>query len=149
VAALCGIRPRVNYEGQAAIELEAACDPYERGSYPVALVTSEDLLVIDPREALRALTHDLAAGADAGSVASRFHRAMAETTVSACAALASAVGTELVVLAGGVFQNRRLLEAVAAGLKRTGVRVLLPDRLPIGDGGISYGQTAVAARATA
>ena len=50
------------------------------------------------------------------------------------------------MLSGGVFQNRRLLEAVAAGLTAAGLRVLTPERLPAGDGGISYGQAAVAAR---
>ena len=49
-------------------------------------------------------------------------------------------GEEVVVLSGGVFQNRRLLEAVAAGLDAPGLGVLVPERLPPGDGGISYGQ---------
>jgi hydrogenase maturation protein HypF len=48
------------------------------------------------------------------------------------------------VLSGGVFQNRRLLEATAAALERRGVRVLVPERLPANDGGIAYGQLAVA-----
>jgi hydrogenase maturation protein HypF len=67
-------------------------------------------------------------------------------TVDACSALADVNGTELVVLGGGVFLNRRLLESVWAGLDAHGLRVLTPERLPIGDGGISYGQVAVAAR---
>ena len=45
-----------------------------------------------------------------------------------------------------MFQNRRLLESVSSGLDERGLRVLMPERLPIGDGGISYGQAAVAAR---
>ena len=49
------------------------------------------------------------------------------------------------VLSGGVFQNRLLLETVVAGLDRAGLRVLIPERLPPNDGGISYGQAAVAA----
>ena len=58
-------------------------------------------------------------------MASRFHSAIAKATVSACDSLARAADTELVALAGGVFQNRRLLEAVASGLGRTGLRVLV------------------------
>jgi hydrogenase maturation protein HypF len=57
--------------------------------------------------------------------------------------------TDLVVLSGGVFLNRRLLEAVAGGVAAAGLRVLTPSRLPAGDGGISYGQAAIAARLTA
>ena len=53
----------------------------------------------------------------------------------------------LVVLSGGVFQNRRLLSGTAARLERAGLRVLIPERLPPNDGGISYGQAAVAAAA--
>jgi hydrogenase maturation protein HypF len=61
-------------------------------------------------------------------------------------AVASKRQTDLVVLAGGVFQNKRLAEAASAGLARVGLRVLIPERLPAGDGGIAYGQAAVAAR---
>ena len=64
----------------------------------------------------------------------------------ACAQAASAEATDRVVLSGGVFQNRRLLEAVAGGLHAAGLHVLIPQRLPINDAGISYGQAAVAAR---
>ena len=56
------------------------------------------------------------------------------------------MGTDVVVLSGGVFQNRRLLEAVAQGLGEAGLRGLHPQRLPVNDGGIAFGQAAVAAR---
>jgi hydrogenase maturation protein HypF len=146
VAALCGLRARVNYEGQAAIELEAACDPAERGAYPISLHGDGELIVIDPRETVRAVVADVHAGLSTGTVASRFHAALAHATVGACARAASSQGTDLIVLSGGVFANRRLLEAVLAGLTAAGLRVLTPERLPAGDGGISYGQAAVAAR---
>jgi hydrogenase maturation protein HypF len=145
-AALCGIRAEVNYEGQAAIELEAACDPGERGSYELSVSEVEGRIVIDPLEALRALVADVERGTSVGVVASRFHAGIAAATVVACAVAAAAAGTETVVLSGGVFQNRRLLEATAAGLHDAGLRVLVPQLLPPGDGGISYGQTAIAAR---
>ena len=60
VAALCGIRAAVNYEGQAAIELEAACDPDERAAYPLPLSAGAGPLMLDPRPALRALVEELA-----------------------------------------------------------------------------------------
>ena len=71
---------------------------------------------------------------------------VARGTVQACQQLASGAGTDLVVLSGGVFQNRRLLETAAAGLDAAGLRVLTPERLPGNDGGIAYGQAAIAAR---
>jgi len=146
VSALCGLRTVVNYEGQAAIELEAACDPHERGRYPIGLDSVDGVLVIDPRELIREACADVAAGVGAGVVASRFHATIAAVTVDSCSALAEATGTDTVVLSGGVFLNRRLLESACAGLDARGLRALTPERLPIGDGGVSYGQAAVAAR---
>jgi hydrogenase maturation protein HypF len=81
-----------------------------------------------------------------GVIASRFHAGIAAATVTACAIAAASADTETVVLSGGVFQNRRLLEATTAGLHAIGLRVLAPERLPPGDGGLSFGQAAVAAR---
>jgi hydrogenase maturation protein HypF len=145
VAALTGVRAEVNYEGQAAIELEAACDPSERGSYPIALTDGPERLVIDPRLTICAIAADVEAGESTGAIARRFHRSVADVTVRACTSLAAAHGTEVVVLSGGVFHNRLLVESVSEGLAAAGLRVLVPERLPAGDGGISYGQAAVAA----
>jgi hydrogenase maturation protein HypF len=143
VAALCGVRSHVNYEGQAAIELEGCCDPSARGRYPIAV----DRGVIDPRETIAAIIADARSGAAAGVIASRFHATLAHATVEACVGAAAAQGTDVVVLSGGVFANRRLLDVTEAGLGAAGLRVLTPERLPAGDGGISYGQAAVAAAA--
>ncbi|MBV8991381.1 MAG: carbamoyltransferase HypF [Solirubrobacterales bacterium] len=145
VGALCGVRAEINYEGQAAIELEALCDPSEQGRYPIELTVADGLLEIDPRALIGAIAADLAAGADTRRVASRFHASIADVTAAACGRLAGELRAETVVLSGGVFANRRLLEATADGLARAGLRVLAPERLPAGDGGISYGQAAVAA----
>jgi hydrogenase maturation protein HypF len=141
VAALCGLRGEVNYEGQAAAELEAAARLDERGSYPLP----PDGERLDARETIRFLVADLEAGADAGQVSARFHNALAAATATACARLAEERGLDKVVLSGGVFQNRLLLERTGAALDAAGLRVLLPRRLPPNDGGIAYGQAAVAA----
>jgi hydrogenase maturation protein HypF len=143
VSALAGIRAEVNYEGQAAIELEAACDSSERGSYPITLGGAP--LVIDPRETIRAVAAEVHAGEGPGVIARRFHRTIARATVEACTRLAGTYGTEVVVLSGGVFQSRLLVESVWRGLGDAGLRVLVPERVPVNDGGISYGQAAIAA----
>jgi hydrogenase maturation protein HypF len=145
VAALCGVRPVVTYEGQAAIELEGLCDPAEREGYPLPAIEGGERVTLDARETIRSVCADLEAGAPGPVVAARFHAGVAAGTATACAGLAEARGGLPVVLSGGVFQNRRLLEATAAALADRGVRVLVPERLPPNDGGVACGQAAVAA----
>jgi len=144
IAALCGVRSTINYEGQAAIELEALADRSERRDYPLAIT---DDLILDARPTIRAVVADLASGVPVATVSTRAHNALAHATAAACAAVAERSHTEVVVLSGGVFQNRLLLEACADDLTARGLRVLHPERLPCNDGGISYGQAAVAAAA--
>jgi hydrogenase maturation protein HypF len=144
VAALCGLRATVTYEGQAAAELEAACDPNERGAYPLPVAPG---FVLDARATIRAVARDAAAGVATGVIAARFHRALADALARACVELATRQGTEIVVLSGGVLQNVKLLAGASARLEAAGLRVLVPERLPPNDGGISYGQAAVAAAA--
>jgi hydrogenase maturation protein HypF len=131
VAALCGIRTTVTYEGQAAIELEAAADRHERGAYPMP--------ALDARPTIAAVHADLARGADVALVSARFHNGVAQATAAAC----REIGAPAVVLSGGVFQNALLLARTLEALD--GRRVLTPRRLPFNDGGISFGQAAVAA----
>ena len=146
VAALCGVRSEVNYEGQAAVELEAACDPGERRAYsfPVA-DEGRGPLVMDARPAVAAVAADMAAGVTVPVVAARFHNAVARATAKSCTLAAARGDVGTVVLSGGVFQNRLLLERTSALLDDVGLRVLAPERLPPNDGGIAYGQLAVAA----
>jgi hydrogenase maturation protein HypF len=101
--------------------------------------------VLDPREAVLAVDRDVARGVPAGVIATRFHHALADATARACADLAADRGLGTVVLSGGAFQNRRLLERACSRLERAGLRVLVPERLPPNDGGIAFGQAAVAA----
>ncbi|MDX6679912.1 MAG: hydrogenase maturation protein HypF [Solirubrobacteraceae bacterium] len=147
VAALCGVRSEVSYEGQAAIELEALADPQADGAYAIALLVDPDggPAILDPGPAIEEILAELAAGVEVGVVSARFHAAVANATAGACARLADAGGLGIAVLSGGVFQNRLLLERTAAALERAGLRVLTPERLPPNDGQIAFGQVAVAA----
>jgi hydrogenase maturation protein HypF len=146
VAALCGGPLRVTYEGQAAVELEAlaAGAVGTAAREPYALELADDL-VLDPRPTVAAVAADLAAGVPAATVAARFHETIARATAGACARVAAARGLGTAVLSGGVFQNRLLLARTGDLLDRAGLRVLHPERLPANDGGIAYGQAAVAA----
>jgi len=138
VAALCGIHPVVTYEGQAAIQLEALADAGTDGAY----FFEADL---DARPLILEILADLDAGTAPAVVSARLHRAVAGATAGACAAAASSAGLGIVVLSGGVFQNRLLAALTRDALEALGLRVLMPERLPANDGGISYGQAAVAA----
>jgi hydrogenase maturation protein HypF len=149
VAALAGVRARVNYEGQAAAELEGAAAPAAaQAAYPLP-VDPGPPVVLDARPAITAIAEDVRAGTAAAVVAARFHAAVAAATARACAILAERHGLATVVLSGGVFQNRLLLDAASAALERDGLPVLVPERLPPNDGAISYGQAAVAAARSA
>jgi hydrogenase maturation protein HypF len=145
VAALCGVRREVRYEGQAAIELEAAAAPGDHGRYDLPLLDRAGVLVLDARPAVLAVARDMERGTPPAVISARFHDSLADATAAACAALAERHGVATAVLSGGVFLNRRLLERTLAALRARGLRALVPERLPPGDGGISYGQAAVAA----
>ena len=155
VGALCGLRAEVTHEGQAAIELEAAAVAHQRDrgpreaadALPIA-VHDADMVLIDPREAIARVAREVAAGRAIGALAAAFHAGLAEAVARGCALVAARRGLTTVVLSGGVFQNRVLLEAVEAHLGDAGLRALVPQRLPPNDGGIAYGQAAVAARRT-
>jgi hydrogenase maturation protein HypF len=154
VAALCGIRDTVTYEGQAAIELEALADPHERTAYPLAYTLHtgdrpryvsgmQDACMLDVRPTVEAVVDDVARGVEVALVSARFHNAVARATAAALR------DEPVVVLSGGVFQNALLLERTLELLPRA----LVPHALPLNDGGIAYGQAAVASairrRATA
>jgi hydrogenase maturation protein HypF len=142
VAALLGVRTHVSYEGQAAIELEWLAGDVVAEPYRCSL----DGGVIAGPQLVAAAYDDHRAGRPAAEIAAAFHEGVAAAAISACA---QAGEPRLVVLSGGTFQNLRLLRAVRAGLESLGFRVLTHQRVPPNDGGISYGQAAIAARRTA
>ncbi len=144
VSALCGMRLDVRHEGHAAMELEACAARNERRSYPLPVLEGEKVQ-LDARETVRAVASDLAAGASPALVSARFHNGLADATARAVVLLAEREGTQTAVLSGGVFQNRLLLTRCAAAIRATGLRLLIPRELPPNDGGVSYGQAAVAA----
>ena len=144
VAALLGVRDTVNYEGQAAIELEQLVDPSERTGY-TALLDEHSPFTVRGSDLFAAALADLRVGLDVGRIAARFHIGLADTVVMACERIRQAGGPATVALSGGVFLNKVLLERVSVGLERVGFRVLRHCRVPPNDGCISLGQAAVAA----
>ena len=146
VAAILGVRDEINYEGQAAVELEQLADPAERGAYGAgAGGTAAGPLVIAGRDLVRAVVDDLAAGTSRNVIAARFHNGVAGLITQACLLLRDRHGLSDVALSGGVFQNLLLLHAAVAQLEEHGFRVLVHSRVPCNDGGISLGQAVIAA----
>ncbi len=146
VAALAGIRQRISYEGQAALELEMAALPGDHGGYPYDLDEVNGMLVFNPAEMTRTLVAELASGAPPGLVSTRFHTTLAWLVAEVCARLRHRTGIATVALSGGVFQNRLLTETVVPLLRRGEFTVLTHCRVPPNDGGLALGQAVVAGR---
>ena len=148
VAAIVGVRDAINYEGQAAVELEQLADPAERSGYPCGIAEGEQLRVLGA-DLIRAVADDtLRGGVSPAIVAARFHQGVADAIARTCAILRARSGLGVVALSGGVFQNLLLLDRTVSPLESSGFRVLVHGRVPPNDGGISLGQVAVAGAVT-
>jgi hydrogenase maturation protein HypF len=157
VAAAVGlVRERAWYEGQGAVELEAAIDPRaltgedEGLTYPFAIALHAGMPTIEPLAMWSALLGDLVLKLPVGVIAARFHRGLSNVIVRMVGQLArkpefQTLPRPLIALSGGVFQNRVLFERVLAGLAARGFTVLSHARVPCNDGGLALGQAAIAA----
>lgn len=137
VAALCGIRSVITFEGQAAMELESIAEPLGE-PYPFEIRNGE----IDLRPMVRAIVTE---GERPPVVAARFHETLARGVMAMCENIRNAGKIGIVALSGGCFQNKRLTERCRELLEKRGFEVLLHRRVPPNDGGIALGQAAVAA----
>jgi hydrogenase maturation protein HypF len=146
VSALAGVRQVVDYEAEAAIELEGLARGVEVDQpYRFDLGAAAGSVVADPAPVVRAVVADLRAGVGVPMVAARFHAGMVGLVVELCRLARDRAGLETVALGGGVFQNAVLLTGVVAGLEGEGFEVLRPRLLPPNDGGIALGQILIAA----
>lgn len=141
VAAILGVRQEVNYEGQAAIELEMLVSPGISASYPFEVSVDGS---IDLRPAIERLVGETRRGEIAGGIAARFHNTIVEIIVELCRRLRASDGLRRVCLSGGTFQNFTLLTKVVARLRQSHFEVYLHLQVPPNDGGLSLGQAMVA-----
>ena len=151
VAALSGVRNQVNYEGQAALELEMLIGQKgdSEAAYRFEIVDVNGGWQIDSLPMIRQLVTDLENGVAAELLSARFHNGLAQVIVDVCCKIAKEKGALPVALSGGVFQNRYLTERSAKMLRNAGFEVLLHRQVPPNDGGLSLGQAAVAAAKSA
>jgi hydrogenase maturation protein HypF len=145
VAALAGVRAVVDYEAQAAIELEGLARgvPDDAG-YAFGLA-GRSPLVADPGPVVRSVVADRRAGVPAEVVAARFHTAVADLVAELATRVRAATGLGTVVLGGGVFGNALLLSGARRRLEERDFTVLTPEQLPANDGGLALGQLLVGA----
>lgn len=146
VAALIGLRSRVTYEGQAAIELEALAEQGRaKEPYPFVLREGEGVMV-DFAPMIRALVDDVANGADRAEMAGKFHGTIASAVAEVCGRIRVNTGVDRVALSGGVFQNKLLSERVHDLLAGSGFKVFVQRLVPPNDGGLALGQAIIAGR---
>ena len=144
VAAICGIRQRVSFEGQAAMELEMLATQDTGSIYDYAW-DSGDAYRILTGPIIRGVVDDVLKGKPMGEISSRFHRTLICLFTDLCVRIGKERGLNRVVLSGGVFQNSILLSGLTRALEETGFKVFSHQHVPTNDGGISLGQAVVAA----
>ncbi|MEA1977015.1 MAG: carbamoyltransferase HypF, partial [Chloroflexota bacterium] len=141
VSALIGLRQEVNYEAQAAIELESHADRDETGSYQFSI--RDDLL--DPAPVIRSIVSDLSDGVSVPVIAARFHNGVAQAVLEVCTGAREKFGLDRVVLSGGVWQNMFLMRRTVDLLRADDFEILIHRKVPANDGGLALGQAAIAA----
>lgn len=154
-AAILGICDKATYEGEPAIEFEAAawralnsesaCPTGNMASFSVTESSRpDDCHVLNSRPLFEALLEGIRTGVPAGKLALDFHVTIARASTRIASEICVREGIDTVVLSGGVFMNRLLLQFLTRELKSAGLTVLVPHTAPVNDGCIAYGQAAVA-----
>lgn len=150
-AAILGICGQATYEGEPAIELEAAAwravggkTVRLDGNHAGVFTSADDSPILDPQPLIEALLNGIEAGAPADRLALGFHIAITHATTHIASEICAREGLDTVALSGGVFMNRLLLQLLTRELKSVGLTVLVPHSVPVNDGCIAYGQAAIA-----
>jgi hydrogenase maturation protein HypF len=146
VASLLGVRDRVEYEGQAAVELEALAEPRADRTYPTGLTDTDGTLVVRTHDLIRGVVDDLLHETPPATISARFHATLVDILLRVCTRIRQRTGVGAVALSGGVFQNAWLLGAALHALETAGFEVYSHRDVPANDGGLALGQAAVAAR---
>jgi hydrogenase maturation protein HypF len=146
VAALTGLRGVIEYEAQAAIDLEmlAMEAGKETGGYPFTTVERDGVTIIKIRDLIAAIIKDIGKAVPGAIIAARFHNTIARMILELCQSISKETGIKKVALSGGVFQNRLLSGKTTALLEPAGLKVFTHRQVPCNDGGISLGQAIIA-----
>lgn len=150
VSALIGVRGEIEYEAQAAIELEMLADDEvnETDYYPFSIVEQNGLSLLKLKDLFSAIIYDLQSNTAKATISAKFHNTIGRIIRELCQIISHKTGISQVVLSGGVFQNRLLLRKTVSLLEAAGFTVFTHKQVPCNDGGISLGQAVVANFAT-
>jgi hydrogenase maturation protein HypF len=140
VSALLEVRERVNYEGQAAIELEQMADPTEDGEYPLEIAKEDGVLILNPDPVIAAIVESIRKGEAMPTISARFHNSLARGIVQMASTMREGTGLSKIILSGGVFQNHLLLGRTWDLLAGSDFQVFIQHQVPPNDGGIALGQ---------
>ena len=148
VSALAGVRGEIDYEAQAAIELEMLApnevDKPELKAYPFSIIEHRGMRLVKLGELFNTVVQDVKNQVPIPIISLKFHNTVAQITTKMCKLIATETGIAQIALSGGVFQNRLLLKLATAALNREGFSVLTHYLVPCNDGGISLGQAVIA-----
>jgi len=148
VSALLGIRWEIDYEGQAAVELEMAAYQEDYGNvyqrYPFSISKEGGTKVVRLQDILSGIIADLEHDVPAAIISVKFHNTVALIINEMCQLIANEMGINKIALSGGVFQNRLLLKRAVEILERNGLQVFTHRQVPCNDGGIALGQAVIA-----
>lgn len=143
VAALLDIRTHINYEGQAAVELELAAFGEHGGLLPYDILSSRPHL-LDFRPAFAEIVARLQKGVNPAVLAASFHETLAAATVDMIKRISGETGLTKVALSGGVWQNITLLTRTLDLLEQNGFKYYIHRQVPVNDGGLAFGQAVIA-----
>jgi hydrogenase maturation protein HypF len=146
VAALIGVRSVIQYEAQAAIDLETRANEAadEDQSYPYSVIEQDNISIIKVHDLLAAIISDWQVKTPKAVIAARFHNTVARIILELCQAISKKTGITGVALSGGGFQNRMLTKKARELVESAGLRVYTHHQVPCNDGGVSLGQAVIA-----
>jgi hydrogenase maturation protein HypF len=144
VAAICGIRQRVNFEGQAAMEMEMLAEETAESRYGYEW-EGKDVLRILPAPIIRGVVTDIQNRVPVTKIGAKFHNTLIYLFADLCDLIRESRGLNRVVLSGGCFQNATLLSGLIQALEKRNFQIFSHHQVPTNDGGISLGQAVVAA----
>lgn len=144
ISSLIGLRQKISYEGQAAMELEMCQNLSEKGKYPWAIKEKKGHLILLTSDIIRSAVEDIKIGISRGIISRRFHNTLIDMFTGACIKLRELSGIGHVAMSGGSFQNVTLLNGLSRALTSNGFKVFTQKVVPSNDGGLSLGQAVCA-----